>query len=212
MACPGPCPRRSQRKPEMKGPTTMPTKSQAQAADFGALLRARIPLFYVITREEARVERHLFEGAASAKYVTRFWDCAQGVTNLQGQSAGVGSADIFETLDAIRGLAINGGERGVWVLRDLHRQLAEGLAGAREVRSLRNLARFLPTTPRESAQAIVVLTPVADIPADLAGDATVIDWPAPDREEIAEILEAAVKKAEAAVPGLRETLQNGTRD
>jgi hypothetical protein len=39
---------------------------------------------------------------------------------------------------------------------------------------------------------VVVITPVATVPAELAGHATVIEWPLPDREEIAAILDAAV--------------------
>jgi hypothetical protein len=67
---------------------------------------------------------------------------------------------------------------------------------------LRNLARRLPGVSRENAQAVVVITPVATVPAELMGHATVIEWPLPDREEIACILDAAI----AALP---EDMQKG---
>jgi len=90
----------------------MTTKSQATAADISALLRARNALIWVITREEARVERYLFEACASAGYpAVRFWDCGEGVTSLDGSPANIGSADIGETLTAIRSRA-NAGTDG----------------------------------------------------------------------------------------------------
>ena len=188
----------------------MPTKSQAQAADVAALLRARNALIYIVTREEARVERHLFEACAAAGYANvRFWDCGEGVTKLDGSQAGIGNQDPGETLNAVRSLASNGSERGVWIMRDLHKWF-DGIVGVGIVRQLRNLARFLPSVPRERAQAIIVITPVAEIPPELAGHATVIDWPNPDRDEIAAILDAAIAslpedlKANAAPNGQRD--------
>src|SRR5215471_13294901 len=97
----------------------MQTKSQQIAADVAALLRARNPLLWVVTREEARVERYLFEAAASAGYIPRTWDVAQGVADMAGKSASLGSQDPAATLDMIRERANRGGERGVWILRDL---------------------------------------------------------------------------------------------
>jgi hypothetical protein len=188
----------------------MTTKSQTTAADISALLRARNAVLWVITREEARVERYLFEAAASAGYPSvRFWDCAGGVVTLDGSPANVGSTDPSETLAAIRSRADAGTERGVWVLRDIHKWL-EGPIGIQTSRQLRNLARYLPTVGRERAQAIIVITPSAEVPPELAGNVTVIDWPNPDRDEVAAILDAAIAslpedlKASAAPNGIRE--------
>jgi hypothetical protein len=44
-------------------------------------------------------------------------------------------------------------------------------------------ARSLPGAPRDQAQAIIIISPKGDVPAELAGHATVIDWPMPDRAE-----------------------------
>jgi hypothetical protein len=94
-------------------------------------------------------------------------------------------------------------------MRDLAPWLV-GPIGMTTVRQVRNLARLLPTVPRDNAQALIVITSEANVPAELAGHATVIEWPLPDREEIAAILDAAVD-------GLPEELRvkaapNGTRD
>jgi AAA+ superfamily predicted ATPase len=186
----------------------MKTKSQEIAADVAALLRARNPLLWVVTREEARAERYLIEAASAAGYVSRTWDVAQGVVDIAGKPERFGSADPGETLNAIRDRANQGTERGVWIMRDLPVWIG-GPLGAGVLRQLRNLARLLPSIPREGAQAIILLTTSADIPAELTGHATVIEWPLPDRAEIAAILEAAVE----ALPGeLKETATPNGRD
>ena len=97
------------------------TKSQETAADVAALLRARNPLLWVVTREEARVEGYLMEAAAAAGYVPLTWDCAQGVADMAGRPAPRGGADPGETLQAIK-TATTGGTAGriAWLLRDLH--------------------------------------------------------------------------------------------
>lgn len=191
--------------------TTAPTKSQQAAADVAALLRARNPLLWIVTREEARAEGHLFEAAASAGYVARFWDVAQGVTQLSGEPANVGDPDPASMLGYIRTAAGPDAraERGVWIMRDLAPWLRD-LPGAQPCRLLRNLARYLPTVPRERAQAIIVLSTSADMPAELQPHATVIEWPMPDRAEIAAILDAAI----AGLPGdiKAQAAPNGTRD
>jgi ATPase family associated with various cellular activities (AAA)/AAA+ lid domain len=188
----------------------MRTKSQEIAADVAALLRARNPLLWVVTREEARAERYLIEAASAAGYVSRTWDVAQGVATIAGESEPqLGSQDPGETLFAIRERAARGSERCVWMLRDLPIWLI-GPPGASVLRQLRNLARILPTTPRDNAQALVILTPSTDIPAKLSGHATAIEWPLPDRHEIAAILDAAIDalpeelKANATANGQRD--------
>lgn len=191
--------------------TITKTKSQEMAADVSALLRARNPLIWIVTREEARVERYIFEAAAAASYITRTWDVGAGVCDINGVKASFGGPDPGETLGAIRERALSptNKERCVWVMRDLPVWL-EGSPGASVLRQLRNLARLLPSTPRENAQAILVVSPNGNVPAELSGHATVLDWPLPDRAEIEAILEAALNalpdeiKVKAVTNGTKE--------
>lgn len=190
----------------------MTTKGQEVAADVAALLRARNPLIWIVTREEARVERLLFEAAASASYVPQTWDVAQGICDLSGKSINAQLADPGEALGEIKRRAemeFGKPERGVLIMRDLPMWLG-GPTGATTLRQLRNLARYLPGVKRDSAQAIVILSPSGEVPPELSNHATVIEWPMPDREEIAAILDAAIR-------GLPDDMQasaapNGTRD
>lgn len=174
--------------------TKVLSKGQKQAADVSALLRSRQPLLWIVTREEARVEGFLAEAAKNAGYPeVRVWDVAQGVQGLDGKKdQNFTDPDAGATLTAIRARAEKGKERGVWIMRDLPVWIGGGISGASTLRALRNLARLLPGVPRERAQAIIVLSPDNEVPKELQGHATVIEWPLPDRSEVAAILDGAI--------------------
>jgi SpoVK/Ycf46/Vps4 family AAA+-type ATPase len=194
----------TQAKSETPAPYVPDSAGSRAAADVAALLRARNSLIWIVTREESRVERLLLEAAQSAQYDPRFWDCATGVTDYAGapKERGESCTDPAEVLALIRDKAA----RQMWVLRDLPAWLRDPSV----LRSLRSLARSLQLAPRESARAVVLLTPSADVPPELQGSAVVIEWPLPDRAEIGAILDAAV----AALPeSVREgALAEGARE
>lgn len=192
--------------------TTKKTRSQEVAADVAALLRARNPLLWVVTREEARAEGYLFEAAAAAGYIPVTWDVAQGAASVDGRTP-PGLEDLKDpgtALEKIRECAA-GGSRGrqAWVMRDLPAWLA-GPAGAVTLRQLRNLARTLPGTPRDRAQSVVVISPGGDVPAELSSHATVVEWPLPDREEVSRILDASIEGLPEEMRG--SAAPNGARD
>lgn len=185
----------------------MTTKAQKTNADISALLRARNTLLWLTSREEVRVERALVEATAAAQYKVRFWDCATGFTDEQGnpvrdeRGMDDSTRDPSMALDAIK----DSSTRCVYVLRDLHKWFDPIV-----LRALRSLARSLQTTERKNARAIVLLTPSSEVPPELAGHATVLDYPIPDREEVATILDDIISalpepmQATAAPNGVRE--------
>lgn len=194
------------------------TRSQTEAQKIASLWRARKGLIWIVTREEERVEGYLLEAAAAAGFFPRTWDVAQGVERMDGKpdvdkfgnEITLGGPDPGETLNLIKSRSQvdqdkpdNEKERGVWIMRDLPVWL-QGAPGAAVMRQLRNLSRLLPTTPQKTAQAIVVLSPSADVPAELAGHTTVIEWPLPDRDEIAKILDDICEDYEIDLNGQRE--------
>jgi MoxR-like ATPase len=190
----------------------MQTRGQLVAADIAALLRARNPLLWVVTREEARAEGLLFEAAAAANYNAHTWDVAAGPLDFDG-TATRGMADYADPgnmLDAISARSkASAPSRDLWIMRDLPIWL-DGAMGAQTLRKLRNLARALPSVYRNQAQAIVILTTSATVPPDLAGHATVIEMPLPDRDEIAAILDAAIESLPDEYRN--DAAPNGTRD
>jgi AAA+ superfamily predicted ATPase len=202
---------------ETKAPLS---KGQKVAADISALLRARNPLIWIVTREETRVEGFLAEAGASAGYVPMFWDVAQGVTGIDGKTIRLGSADPADTLTAIKQRADDttspDGFRNVWIMRDLPVWIGPGPTGAAPLRQLRNLAKYLPGVARKNAQAVIILTTEANVPPELAGHATVIEWPLPDRSEIAAVLDAAINSLpetdKDGNPVRANAAPNGARD
>jgi MoxR-like ATPase len=176
------------------------TRGAKAGADVTALLRARNTLLWLVSREETRVERALAESAATAGYAIRYWDCATGITDADGKPVR-NDQDPNMALDYIR----DSRERAVFVLRDLHKWLDPIV-----LRKVRSLARALQSAPRSEARAIVVLTPSAEVPPELSGHAIVLDWPLPDRAEVAKILDDTIA---ALPPELALTAApNGQRD
>lgn len=185
--------------------TVTKTKSELVAADVVALLKARNPLLWIVTREEARVEKYLIEAAAAAKYVPHTWDVGQGVCNIAGDVERIGGPDLETTLAAIDD-ATRGGDRGVWIMRDLPTWISAsaGPLGFAPLRKVRNLVRKLPGVPRDNAQALIVISPNGEVPPELSGHATVIEWPLPDRNEIGAIVDVLVEQYDLKLNGQRD--------
>jgi SpoVK/Ycf46/Vps4 family AAA+-type ATPase len=181
--------------------TTTKTAGAQCAADISALLRARNPLIWCVTREEARTERIVMDASTAAGYVPMWWDCANGISNLDGV-VDASAADPGVALAAIR----DSSKRQVWIMRDMHAFLKDAFVQ----RSLKSLCRTLPQVQRDNARAIVIVSPSSDVPPELAGHAIVVDIPLPDRAEIAALLDAAV---DALPDEIKATAApNGTRD
>jgi SpoVK/Ycf46/Vps4 family AAA+-type ATPase len=199
---------------QLKMETTMTdmTAGQVAAAKVSAFVRARNAILWIVSKEEERVERYLIEAASAAGYIPRTWDIVQGPLTMQGErdrQNEVGSNDPGEMLTGIGEYIKNGqAQRTMWIMRDLPVWL-QGPPGAPVLRQLRNLARSLPATPRDRAQVVVILTPSSDMPQELTNHAVQMEWPLPDRAEIADILDAAI---ESLPEDLQKTAaQNGAR-
>ena len=186
----------------------MTDNSQAVAADVAALLRARNPLLWIVTREEQRAKRYLFEAAAAAGYFPRCWDIAAGVTAMDGSPDRSVDQAIGDPDAILEAIGKRTGERGLWILCDFPAWIT-GPTSAVTLRRLRNVAQLLPGKPRDSAQAVVVISPSGDVPPELSNHATVIEWPLPDRDEIAALLDATV---DSLPDELQATAVNGSRD
>lgn len=179
------------------------TKSQTVADDVAALLRARNPLLWVVTTEEERVEQYLFEAAAASSYVPKFWDVATGFSDYAGATQSTAKGDPDAALEYIANAK---SERRVYILRDFPAWIS-GPTAPVTLRMLKNLARSLPSRETEQAASIIVISPSKDVPAELSNLTTVLDWPLPDREEIADMLDASIPDS------LRKTAcPNGIRD
>ncbi|MBM4063702.1 MAG: AAA family ATPase [Planctomycetes bacterium] len=158
-------------------------------------------MLWIVSREEVRVERALIEAAAAARYPVKCWDCAAGITSSSGTTLDANMRDPSQVLAAIQA----SDERTVWLLRDLHKWLDPVV-----LRSMRNAARSLQVRPNDKAAAIVVLSPSGEVPPELSGHATVVEWPLPDRAEVATLLDDVLRALPENVRA--DAAPNGTRD
>ena len=186
-------------------------KSATLTADISSLLRARVAIIWAVTREEARVESYLIQACKNADLQPVTWDCASGIFNtITGESAPemIDIEGVLQDVIVRSNIVTKENTRRAIILRDAHSWLS-GPIGIKTVRLLCNIARLRPTMERNTAQAIVIISPVSEIPPELAGHVTVIEWPVPDREEVASILDAIL----ADMPDdIRATSQNGVRE
>ena len=169
------------------------TAGQRSARDVGTLLKARCSLFWIVTTEEERSERLISDECEAAQYAPRTWDSADGECDRTGKEIGTGRQSSSDPgsagLDALFPAMREERSRVVWILRDV----PQWLQSPAYLRSVRSLARRFALAPRPEARAIVILTPRSDVPPELQGAATVIEWPRPDREEIRSLLEAGIE-------------------
>lgn len=176
--------------------TIQATKGTAEKCneDIRDLIRSRHSLLWISSNEESRVERALVEISGNMAATFRAWDVASGETNAKRE----GTADGAETkndpgryLDKVATLAKDG--KYLIVLRDFHKQLDNYTA-----RALKNLAISLQST---STSLIVIAPPGSEIPAELTALTTAIEYPIPDRAEIASILDRSIARLP---PNVRE--------
>lgn len=175
------------------------TRGEQAQADVRDLLRSRHTLLWITSVEESRVERALVEAAMTGARFERvmFWDCDRGLTTIEGTVIPLDRGPGTDPVAALRWL--EGPERGsnsngdpgagatgrtLLVMRDLHAWMRDPAL----LRQLRNAHRRMQALPPSAARAIVALTGSAEIPPELRGAATVIDWPLPDRAEIEGLL------------------------
>jgi hypothetical protein len=114
----------------------------------------------------------------------RYWDCATGLSDVAGKAIDANMRDPNAMIERIS----NDTTRCVYILRDLHAWMDPIVK-----RGLKSLARALQGAESSQARSIVILTPSAEVPPELSG-ATVVDYPLPDREEMASILDDVLSR------------------
>jgi hypothetical protein len=176
------------------------SKGARTNADVTALLKARNTLLWIVTKEEERVERALVDAAAAAKLGIVFWDCADGMRTATREL-------VEEVLVPMQALDYVEKTRKsvVYVMRDLPNVLDQF-----SWRKLRSVVRFLKSVPTAEARCIIVLSPSNQIPAELQGHVVLVEYPLPDRTEVAAILDSAIESIPERFRA--GACPNGTRD
>lgn len=147
------------------------------------LIRARYPIIYIVTWEEARVERLLRELAARRNKQLFTWSVTSGLQKSGVPGSGgrqKGLADPIEALDA----AIEHKEPAVYLFKDFHPFMRARDSNVAVVRKLREAAQALS----DSYKTLVICAPQLDVAAELEKDVTVVDFPLPDATDFDELL------------------------
>jgi len=148
--------------------------------DLETYVRAKYPLIYLRTHEEARAQELLSGLAKRMGAPLFFWSCTKGIV----KDRVVKEADFLKP-DAALDYIQQCPEKGFFVLVDFHAYLDE----PRIVRKLRDTIH----TVSSSAKSLFILSPKKIVPPEFDKDFIVVELPTPDTDEIEKILVASLK-------------------
>jgi SpoVK/Ycf46/Vps4 family AAA+-type ATPase len=142
------------------------------------LIQARYVLLYVVSPEEARVERALLDIAKRRNRKVLAWSITQGFQSLDGGSSYSDIRDPLRALDFVTKFEDN----LICVLRDYHPFMKDPSV----VRKLRDCARDL----KESKYSIhlVLLSSTYAAPIEIEKELAVVDYDLPERDELEKIV------------------------
>ncbi|MFA6318481.1 MAG: AAA family ATPase [Elusimicrobiota bacterium] len=167
-----------------------------QEAELEVLIRARYPLVYLVSWEEARAERMLAALGRRQGKKAFFWTFTQGFREAGG-ALDPSTKDPQSALD----FAEKSQESALFVLKDFHPYLQDpGI-----VRRLRDLVDSL----KSSYKSLILLSPVLVIPTELEKDLTVLDYDLPGPAELWALLKEV---AGAAKEGAKFQVNLQTED
>ena len=154
-------------------------RPQAPSDELELLIRARYPVIYVVSWEEARVEQHLQAIATRRGKQLYVWTVTTGVQKAGSASGGKprGISDPVEALDQV----IEHKEPAIYLFKDLNAFLRPALPCCRpSIRKLRDVARALS----DSYKTLVICSPVLEMAPELEKDVTVFDFPLPTSKDV----------------------------
>ena len=158
-------------------------------SEVGDLIRARYPLMYVVSHEEERVEKSLYDLCIEREMRLEIWSITEGFKVVANGSGTREIKDPMKALDHVHRAEAN--QKALFVLRDFHPFFKEPAI----LRRLRDLATEL----RRTRKSLIMLSPVKKIPPELEKSiAAVVDWELPSRQEIEAIARRLVPQAPPA--------------
>jgi ATP-dependent 26S proteasome regulatory subunit len=158
------------------------------AQELETLVRARYPILYVVSAEEARVQQ-LIVGIAQRRQKKVFeWSFSTGVvpagTSIQSQKhRNAPTKDPLIALDQV----IDQVEPAIFVFKDFHPFLTKNNFAV--IRKLKEIALQL----KNSFKTIVLVSPVLEIPAELEKEITMLNFPLPTRDDLAALLDKIIE-------------------
>lgn len=176
----------SVRRPSPAKAPAPPVLPDVAGDDLDVLIRARYPVIYVVSWEEARVEQHLERIATARGKQLYVWSVTSGMrragVNNASRTPQKGLADPIEALDEV----IQYKEPAIYLFHDFHAFLkCPPTCNAPAIRKLREVSRALS----DSYKTLVICSPMLDMAPELEKDVTVFDYPLPGGGEIGGLLD-----------------------
>jgi hypothetical protein len=158
---------------------------QAFIHELDELLRAHYPLIHIVTHEEDRCIAAISELCAKREKTLFVWSTSRGVVEYDQRLQPTQSpemSDLAVALDYMEKLAERH-KNAVFILLDPLPYLNLPQASPLYRRRLRDLAMNIRS--KGYSASCLILSPSAGVPIELEKEVTVIDFPMPDRHEIA---------------------------
>ena len=168
------------------------------------LVRARYPVIYVVTWEEARVEEAVSEIAAKREKKVFTWSVCQGIVPYGASPQSKHGTD-ERTRDPLTALSevVERLDPAIYIFKDFHPFFTDPSV----VRKVREVALYL----KNSYKTLILISPTLRLPLELEKDVSVVDFSLPGREEIAELLDRTVAQVNENA-GLNISLTDTARE
>jgi SpoVK/Ycf46/Vps4 family AAA+-type ATPase len=162
----------------MESQAKLSPSDQIKSAIFGSY-----PLVYLLTWEEDRVERMLFNIARSSAEPRKYfnWTMTQGFRSVEGFAAN--TQEPMKALEFI----LKSSDPGFYVLKDFHRHIETDLGLVRRVRDCYYMLK-------NQNKTIFFLSPLLYIPEELKKEIHLIEIGLPSEEEILPLLDEMARK------------------
>jgi AAA+ superfamily predicted ATPase len=158
------------------------------AQELETLIRARYPILYVVSAEEARVQQLVVSIAQRRQKKAFEWSFSTGIvpagTSIQSQKhRNAPTKDPLVALDQV----IDQVDPALFVFKDFHPFLTKNNFAV--IRKLKEIALQL----KNSFKTIILVSPVLEIPAELEKEMTMLNFPLPTRDDLALLLDKIVE-------------------
>jgi AAA+ superfamily predicted ATPase len=160
------------------------------------MIRSRYPIIYLITWEEMRLKRFIQNLATSLNKQLYTWSASSGMES-NGRTV-----EENKTAEAALDFIEKSSDNAVFILKDFHPFLKEEMTVV--IRRLRDLSVRL----KRSYKTILIISPILTIPPELEKEISVLDFPLPTLQEVADLFKTMIRSVEAS----RKVAINATPD
>jgi SpoVK/Ycf46/Vps4 family AAA+-type ATPase len=158
-------------------------------------VRARYPILYLVTNEEARAMVILDQVGKAVNKSVWIWSASDGLVDAKGNTLkDAKGEDLVSPLKALRFIN-RSQERALFVFKDLHLFLEDPMPQhVTDPIQVRRILRDIAISFRTSFKTLILVSPILRIPTELDKDITIFDVPLPTQQDVAGILDNTISE------------------